>query len=304
MSEPVRIALIGAGYWGSKILVNLRALGVLAGYVDDQVVHEGVPSLSLGEVMNNPEINAVVIATPSDTHADLIRLSLLHGKHVCAEKPLCLSARESDELIALAAQKELILMVGYLMMFHPATARFASWIEGPLAECRSVLIQRQDWVRPRRHESVWWDLCVHDISMLWSIFADVPRHSTAAVHRMDGFGGDSLCYKGILTHPRGHDVQVVLSASWLQPIKSTTWTLCTPERLFSFRGDQEFEVRETEVSSGALVNVWALGRDFPLLNECAHFIDSIQRRSPPRSAAARTREVMGWLDSLEAFCRQ
>lgn len=298
--KPVRIALIGAGYWGSKILKNLKELGVLAAYVDEYAVHPDVPRRSLESVLQDREIDAVIIATPSNTHAALARAALEHGKHVCVEKPLCLSAEESDALSALAKQRGLILMVGYLMMFHPVTQFLRDAVRGGvLSDCDSVLIQRQDWTRVRAHESVWWDLAVHDVSMLWAIFQQVPRHLSVSTHRMSGYGGDSLYYEGVLTRPEGQEVKVYMHTSWIQPIKSVAWTLTAGDRLFSFRGDQEFQVSEWVVGASEPMRIWDLGADFPLSRECGHFIECIQKDQTPYSDAAETRAVMGWLQSLE-----
>src|SRR5262245_31152608 len=119
-SDP-KVALIGAGDWGKNLLRNLHQLGVLAAICDLNpervaVCKEQFPDhryyTTYTQVLRDESTDAVVIATPSETHGTLVRAALEAGKDVLVEKPLCLSAREGEELIQLAEDKGKILMVG------------------------------------------------------------------------------------------------------------------------------------------------------------------------------------------------
>lgn len=306
MNKKQNIVVIGAGYWGSNILKNLQELGVLYGYVDQFVQHPNIPSFNIEEALRDPQVTGVMIATPSNTHTDVIRQCLEHQKHVFVEKPICLSLKEADELTALAAEKKLILMIGYLMMFHPITQTIKQLIhEGPLKDCSSILIQRQAWQHPRCFESIWWDLCVHDISMLHAIFGQVPTHQNMITHQLPGRGFDTLHYQGTLSHPAGHTISVQLSSSWLAPTKSTYWTFCTPEQIWTYQNSSEFEIKgQSLLDRNAPLQFINTEETRPLKLECEHFIECIERLDTPTTSHSNTREVMVWLDSLESFNRQ
>lgn len=301
--QSINIVLVGAGYWGSNILRNLKELGVLYAYVDEIAEHNDVKCVKLEEALRDKSVNAFMIATPSNTHASIIEQCLLHHKHVFVEKPLCLSLTEADKLTELAYQKNLVFMVGYLMMYHPITETLKNLlIAGPLQNCTSILIQRQSWVRPRTFESVWWDLCVHDISMLYAIFGQVPKHTNIQTHALEGFGHDSIAYEGSLVHPKGHNLSIHLSASWLMPTKSSSWTLCSPDTLWTYRSDNEFEVNCHPATHHSNEHrTITTEKAYPLMQECKHFITCIEHNSKPTSHHSLTRPIMSWLDTIQTF---
>ena len=299
------IVLIGAGHWGSNILKTLKKLDVLYGYVDEIAHHPDTRSLSIQDALSDPLVTGIMIATPSNTHAAIIERCLESNKHVFVEKPICLSLHEADHLQALASKKNLILMIGYLMMFHPVTKTIKNLLNtGALQDCTSILIQRQSWVKPRTFESIWWDVSVHDISMLFAIFGQVPRHSKIQTHRLMNCGFDSLSYQGILTHPAGHDITVHMASSWLAPLKSTSWTICSPDTLWFYHSDKEFELCTQNVHEKFLHSpTISMSAEQPLQNECEHFISCIDTHTLPSSSHIYTRPVMEWLDSLENISR-
>lgn len=293
------IALIGAGYWGSNILKNLISLDAIYGYVDDYAVHPEVRKLSMQEVLNDPSITGVMIATPSNTHASIIEQCLKHKKHVFVEKPICLSLTEADRLSDLAKEQNLILMIGYLMMFHPATQGLKNQLtHGKLKDCTSIIIQRQAWMKPRAFESVIWDLTVHDISMLYYLFNDVPTHTKLQTHQLENLGIDSLYYRGTIAHPNGHMVDIQLTSSWLSPIKSSTWTLCTPHELWSYNSQNEFQLHSYAHDNLSDATTVDIPKQYPLQTECEHFISCIQHKTDALTSHPSTRPIMKWLDDL------
>ena len=296
------IVLIGAGYWGSKILVNLDKLNVLYGYVDAHVLHENIPRMTLDEALHDPQVTAVVIATPSHTHADLIEQCIAHKKHIFVEKPFCLSLQQADELAQRALQNNVILMIGYLMMFHPATTMLRDMFHnGTLEHCHSILIQRQDLLTPRPYESVWWDLTVHDISMLWAIFNAVPSHEKIITHNISSHSHDTLKYQGTIPGPYG-PIAIHITTSWLSPVKAASWTLCANDALWTFTSDREHEltyyphIHDTRIPVGESI---PMHFSYPLYQEMQHFIECIAHNTQPITNHASTRDIMQWLDSLE-----
>ena len=302
MSQQPYIALIGAGYWGKKILLNLQNFGVLFGYVDETVTLDTTRRLSQSEMLNHPHITAVVIATPSHTHAELIAECLRHDKHVFVEKPFCLSLEEADMLSQLARDYKKILMIGYLMMFHPITETLRTmFANNTLKDCHSISIQRHDLLTPRTHESVWWDLTVHDISMLHGIFGTMPVHHNIIKHRMPHTQYDTLHYYGSIAGPH-RTIDIHLSTSWISPIKSSSWTLCTPHDLWVFKSDHEHELYhypEIHKHRQPQPVTIPLHFSYPLHKEIQHFIDSIKNNTQPITDHSLTRNIMVWLESIE-----
>ena len=123
------VAVVGTGYWGRNLVRNFNELGGLIGIYDEDESTLGelcktYPSLktwpSTEAAFDDPEVDAIAIATPAVTHGDLAKRALKAGKSVFVEKPLCLDLAEADEIKALAIESGQILMVGHLMLYHPA----------------------------------------------------------------------------------------------------------------------------------------------------------------------------------------
>jgi UDP-2-acetamido-3-amino-2,3-dideoxy-glucuronate N-acetyltransferase len=138
-SEGIRVAVIGAGYWGKNLVRNFYQLGALDTVCDASVealsrLEESYPqarkAISVGEVLRDPRLHAVAIATPAATHAALARQAILAGKDVYVEKPLCLSEEEGRELNELAADRDAVLMVGHLLWYHPAVLKLKALVDG------------------------------------------------------------------------------------------------------------------------------------------------------------------------------
>jgi len=139
-----KIAVIGYGMWGRNIVrnfYNLNALSTVCDLDDDtlKTVKELYPSVKvtkdMNEVINDPEITGVCVVTPSHTHFKIVKAMLNAGKHVYVEKPISTVAQEAKELTELAQEKDLILMVGHLLLYHPAVNRLKMLIEeGVLGE--------------------------------------------------------------------------------------------------------------------------------------------------------------------------
>ncbi len=166
MSQGIKIALIGAGYWGKNLVRNFHSIGVLKTVVDaSPAVQEwlkrdypGVEVKSaVGEVLSDSDIHGIAIATPAETHATICREAILAGKDVYVEKPLCLSEDEGEELIALAKERGCILMVGHLLWYHSALKKLARLIkEGQLGRIHYIYSNRLNMGKLRREENVLW----------------------------------------------------------------------------------------------------------------------------------------------------
>jgi UDP-2-acetamido-3-amino-2,3-dideoxy-glucuronate N-acetyltransferase len=228
--KSAKVAVIGVGNWGKNLVRNFAHLGAL-GMVCDldaqklaAVKHE-YPAVratdKLEVVLQDPGIKAVVIAAPSDTHFLLARQSLLAGKHVYVEKPLARSLEQAEELDRLATERDLILMVGHLLLYHPAVNCLKALIAtGELGELRFIRSDRMNFNTNRRDWSVLWDLAPHDISMM-SYLLD---SDAVEIDRVGGWDthGDTLvdvAYLDLMFKVGDRHVPGQIRNSWIDPQK-------------------------------------------------------------------------------------
>ena len=133
-----RVGLVGLGYWGPNLARNFDDLGVLVGLCDiDPELRDRFaaryPNVAMhadyAELLADPEVDAIVVATPVPTHYALAKQALEAGKHVFVEKPPAMRASEMEELVTLAAERDLVLMPGHLLLYHPGVQRVKQLID-------------------------------------------------------------------------------------------------------------------------------------------------------------------------------
>ena len=152
------IAVIGSGYWGKNLLRNFHQLGALKLVCDKNetvlaTFEDQYPDLqtclALNDALSREDIQGLVIATPAETHYTLAREGLLAGKHVFVEKPLVLREEEAEDLIALATQKNRVLMVGHLLQYHPVFVRLKELAaKGELGRINYIYSHRLNLIFP------------------------------------------------------------------------------------------------------------------------------------------------------------
>ncbi|MDZ4384063.1 MAG: Gfo/Idh/MocA family oxidoreductase, partial [Nitrospirota bacterium] len=208
----IKISVVGAGYWGKNLVRNFHTLGALHSICDtdaERLVGWGkdypdvrcIPSYS--DILKDTEIQAVAIATPAETHANLVREALLAGKDVYVEKPLCLTVEEGIAINQLAKQEGRILMVGHLLWYHPAVLRLKDLIDrGDLGRIQYIYSNRLNIGKIRREENILWSFAPHDISVILGLLGEMPE-------QVQSQGGNYLHQKiadttvSLLSFPRG-----------------------------------------------------------------------------------------------------
>jgi predicted dehydrogenase len=228
--SPIGLAVVGAGYWGPNLvrtalatpalqlewlcdLDTARARSVIGPSTTVRV------TASYEEVLADPAVTAVAIATPADTHFDLVRAALEAGKHVLVEKPLTSSAAEGKKLAALARRSELVLMCDHTYCYTPAVQRIRELIAtGEIGEVQFIDSVRINLGLVQPDVDVLWDLAPHDLSILDFVLpADVVPVAIAA-HTGDPIGAGRACIaylsvwlsNGALAH---------VHVNWLSPTK-------------------------------------------------------------------------------------
>src|SRR5574344_2174501 len=225
-----KVAVIGCGMWGRNIVRNFYNLNVLDIVCDldpanrqkvlDEYKNVKVTS-DYKEILNDPEITGVAVVTPSHTHYKMVKEFLLKGKNVYVEKPISTVAQEAKDLTELANEKGLVLMVGHLLLYHPAVNRLKMLIEeGVLGEIGYAQSDRVNVNYHKNDRSVMWDLAPHDVSMMSYVIGKEPKRV------LDAIGCSSerneimdITHIGIEFEDGvvGH-----ISDSWITPVKHVT----------------------------------------------------------------------------------
>ncbi len=308
--KPPRIACLGAGYWGKNLVRNFRDLGALAaiGEIDAErraeltALYPDVPiSASPDEILADPEIDGVVIATPAVSHADWVRRGLLAGKDVLVEKPLCLSPQEGEKLVELAAARSRLLMVGHLLWYHPAVLALKHLVDsGELGRLRYVYSNRLNLGKIRRQENILWSFAPHDVSVILGLLGEMPVEASAV-------GGnylhDAVADVTVSTLRFASGVRAHIFVSWLHPFKEQKLVVIGDRKMAVFDdvapADKlllyPHEVRWRDgvpVASKAEAVSVPFDPVEPLRAECQHFLDCVTSRRAPRTDGAEGLRVL------------
>jgi predicted dehydrogenase len=287
------IAVVGLGYWGPNLARNFSELGVLSRLCDLDDDHRTTfasryPSVAVNdsfeEVLADEDVRGVVIATPVPTHFALAKQALEAGKHVLVEKPPAMRGAEMDELVALAAERELVLMPGHLLLYHPGVRKLKELIDaGELGEVLCVYGNRQNLGIVRTDENALWSLGVHDLSVILYLLDEEPADAVAQGRDFltEGVEDVVFCY---LRFPSGKIAHMHLS--WLDPHKMRKITVVGREKMVVF-DDMELERKVTvyekapwkraetygewQTRSGDIY-VPKIPTDEPLRLECQYFL--------------------------------
>jgi len=222
------IGVIGCGYWGPNLLRNFhenrdcRLVGVgdlnqeRLAWAKSQYPHIKTTT-EIAELIDDPAVDAVAIATPVNTHFDLAMRCLRAGKHVLVEKPLCHRADLARELIAEAAKRGLILMVDHTFIYTPAVRKIRQLIDaGDLGQIHYYDSARINLGLVQADVNVLWDLAVHDLSIIQYLFAEAPQAVSATGMRHIAGRPETVAYltlhyaSGLIAH---------CHVNWLSPVK-------------------------------------------------------------------------------------
>ncbi len=316
-----KIGLVGLGYWGPNLARNFGELADLRWLCDldpelREHFAERYPNARVtgdfDELLNDPELEAVVIATPAPTHYELAKRALEAGKHVLVEKPPALNAADAEDLLATAEATGLVLMPGHLLLYHPAVRAVKELIDaGELGEVFCVYSNRQNLGKIRTDENALWSLGVHDLSVILHLLGEEPTEAWAHGNAFLTPGVEDVvfCY---LRFPSGKIAHMHLS--WLDPHKMRKLTVVGNEKMVVF-DDMELERKVTIYEKGPWQPTHTYGEwqtrtgaisspkipsDEPLRLECRHFLDLVAGEGDPLRAAQDGLAVVRVLEQLQA----
>jgi UDP-2-acetamido-3-amino-2,3-dideoxy-glucuronate N-acetyltransferase len=297
----IRTAVIGAGDWGKNLVRNFAELGALSAVCDTNTdrlhtLGKQYPQARLftsyTDVLRDRSIQAVVIATPAETHGAMVHEALLAGKDVFVEKPLCLAAVEAETLVALAREHGRILMVGHLLWYHPAVLKLHELIVGgDLGRIQYIYSNRLNLGRIRREENILWSFAPHDISVILGLLGEIPNSVIAQ-------GGNYLHEQiadttvTLLSFPSG--VKAHIFVSWLHPFKEQKLIVVGDNKMAVF-DDLETKDKlllyphsiqwksQIPIANRAEAQSVKVETEEPLRQECSHFLNSVRSRQQPRT---------------------
>jgi predicted dehydrogenase len=318
----VSVGVVGLGYWGPNLARNFDALpdSRLTWICDGDAarlerVSASFPNAratgAFEELLADPDLDAVVIATPVPTHADLARQALEAGKHVFVEKPLAQSVADAESVTAAAAASGRVLMVGHLLEYHPGLVRLKELVDsGELGEIHYIYGNRLNLGKLRADENALWSLGAHDVSVVLRLADEEPLecHAFGESYMQGGIEDVVFCF---LRFPSG--VAAHLHLSWLDPHKERRFTVVGSKRMATFDDmalDQKLTVYDKGFdqpynSYGEYIarsgDVWSprIPNDEPLRLECSHFVECVREGRQPLSDAESGLRVVRVLEDLQ-----
>jgi predicted dehydrogenase len=321
----VPIAVAGLGHWGKNLVRNFDEVADLRYLIDlDPSLRESFAhrypharvTAELDDALDDPGLEAVVIATPVPTHYALAKRALEAGKHVFVEKPPAMRGEEMEELVALAEERGLTLMPGHLLLYHPGVRKVKELVDaGELGDVMCVYGNRQNLGIIRKDENALWSLGVHDLSVILYLLDEEPSEVSARGNSFLTPGVEDVvfCY---LRFPSGKIAHMHLS--WLDPHKMRRITVVGKDKMVVF-DDMELERKVTIYEKGpwqptADYGEWMtrsgpiyipkIPNDEPLKLECQHFLALVRgeddRLKPGRDGLVVVRTLEQLQHSLAA----
>ncbi|MFP6758032.1 MAG: Gfo/Idh/MocA family oxidoreductase [Alphaproteobacteria bacterium] len=316
MSAPARVGVIGTGYWGRNLVRNFDALGALAAFCDvdpntvanfSRQYPHAAPFTDPADLLASDTVTSVAIATPAASHGELVAAALAAGKHVFVEKPLCLDIAEGRALADLAHDRGLTLMVGHLLLYHPAFIALCRAVEsGRLGTLRYIYSNRLSLGKIRREENAFWSFAPHDISMILRLAGAMPERvvTNGGTFLSPSVADTTLSH---LTFPGG--LQAHIFVSWLHPYKDHRLVVVGADGMAVFddvlAGADKLSLYAHSVDwNGGLPSInkaeaeaIAYDETEPLSLECGHFLDCVATGGVPVSDAAEGLRVLTVLDA-------
>lgn len=322
----ISVGLIGYGYWGPNLARNLHQLpecefsaccDLDAGRLE--LVRRLYPHVrtttNLEDLWADPDLQAVVVATPAHTHYAVARAALESGKHVLVEKPLTTDVREGERLIELAQERGLTLMVGHVFEYNPAVWKIKELLDaGELGQVYYAYSTRVNLGRLQKNLNALWSIAPHDISILIYLLGSVPEEVSARGGTYLDAGIEDVVFVH-LQFPGG--IVAHVHASWLDPCKVRRMTLVGSKKMVLYDDvDSEGKIRVYDkgvlrVGNGPIFgefhykvhsgDIWVprIEASEPLRNECAHFIECVAEGKQPRTDGRNGLRVVRVLEAAQ-----
>ncbi len=320
----VRVAVAGLGYWGPNLARNFGALpdcevAWLCDANAEALARVGAQhpnarrTSTLDEVLADDTVDAVVLATPVPSHADLAERVLDAGKHCFVEKPLATNVADAERVVAAAARNKRLLMVGHLLEYHPAVETLKEIADsGQLGDLHYVYSHRLNLGKLRADENALWSLGAHDVSVMLHLLGG--EDPVDVVARGESYMRPPVedvvfCFMRFASGRAAH-----MHLSWLDPHKARRFTVVGSKRMATF-DDMDLDRKITVYDKGfdestegygeyitRSGDIWSprIPSREPLRIECDHFVQCIRTDTQPRSDGASGLRVVRVLEQAQA----
>ncbi len=318
MSE-IKIAVVGCGNWGiNHVRTAYKLFPNSLKYCCDSILEnrESIKKISdkiiftteIKDILEDESVNAIIVSTPAETHYDLTKQLLLANKNVLVEKPVTLNSDEAHILNDLAGDRNLILMVGHLLLFHPAILKIKEYLEdGRLGKLQYIYSNRLNLGTIRKEENILWSFAPHDISVIQFIIGEVPTEVKAqgAIFVQKNIQDTTLTYLRFNNNIHAH-----IYVSWLHPFKEQRLVVIGDKSMMVFEDTLKENKLKLYRKGFEIINGNPVKRDSefesiefdktsPLEIEQQHFIDCILNHETPRSDGKNAIEVLETLERAQ-----
>ncbi len=331
MSTPISLGVVGCGYWGPNLIRNFHQLpncnvSAMCDVNQERLKYLGALYSSIQtltdfqQLLRLSGLDAVAIATPVKHHFTLAKASLLAGKHTFIEKPMASSSAECEELIEIAKQRSLVLMIGHTFLYSSPVRKIAQIIRsGDVGEIRYVNSRRLNLGLFQRDINVAWDLAPHDISIILHLLGEFPASVNCSGNAHVTPGIEDVTNMS-LTFSRQRFATI--QSSWLEPRKVREMTIVGTKRMIVYDDLQTHEkirVYDVRVERPPHYDTFAefhysyhygdsyipyLKQEEPLKAECEHFLDCIQNGTAPISSGLAGLEMIRILEAASASLKK
>jgi predicted dehydrogenase len=330
MKKKINVGVVGCGYWGPNLIRNFRSLPdcclrVMCDVSESRLKHlnslypEVETETSFEKMLARADIDAVAVATSVKFHYPMAKASLLAGKHTLIEKPMAASAAQCEELIEIAREKGLILMVGHTFLYSAPVRKIREIVDnGDIGEIRYISARRLNLGLFQKDINVAWDLAPHDISIILFIMKELP-------HSINCRGGAHIT-PGIedVTSMSLHfskERSAIIHSSWHDPRKVREMTIVGSKRMIVYDdilAQEKIKIFDARVERPPHYDTFAefqyayhygdihcpyIKQDEPLKTECQHFLDCIQNGTVPVTSGAAGTEVVQILEASSESLR-
>lgn len=325
------VGLIGYGYWGPNLLRNFFELSSARPVACCDLRQDRLDFLALKypdvlrtsdaqDIITNPDVDAVVIATPISTHYKLAHQALEAGKHVLIEKPMTTSSSDADALIPIANERDLVLMVDHTFIYTGAVRKIKEIIDqGEMGDIYYFDSVRVNLGLFQHDINVIWDLAPHDLSIMDHLIGKQPKAVSAFGASHLGQAIENIAYLNFMFNDNtiGH-----IHINWLAPVKLRRTLISGTHKMIVY-DDMETSEKVKVYDSGVSIskspgniyhnlvqyrigdmNAPKLDQQEALSVECEHFIDAIQNGTPPITDGNAGRRIVAMLESAQESLEQ
>jgi len=324
VAKQVKIGVVGCGYWGPNLVRNFKSISdcsmeIMCDISEQRLSHlkslyPGVEGTTdYDHALNGVGLDAVVIATAVKLHYPMAKASLLAGKHTFIEKPMAASSEQCEELIEIARQKGLVLMVGHTFLYSPAVRKIKEIVErGDIGDIRYISARRLNLGLFQKDINVAWDLAPHDLSIILHVMGGLPLSVNCRGSAHITPGVEDVTVMSLNFQKKQ---SAIIHSSWLDPRKVREMTIVGSKRMIVYDDVAPLEklrVFDTRVERPPHYDTFAefhyayhygdmhapyLKQEEPLKVECQHFLDCIRNGKTPLTSGQQGLELVGILEA-------